>query len=82
MPAKVRIVIPIEKQVMSALRNSFPFLYRTSQGQDIEKKIWMDFNVNTLLFSSFVVGEKGCKFLLLSVGWSSVSFDGFVVCRS
>ena len=79
MPAKVRIVIPIEKQIMSALRNRFPFLDRTSQTQDMEKDIWTDFNFNTLLFLSFVVGEKGCKFSLLSVGWSSVSFDA---CRS
>ena len=82
MPAKVRIIIPIEKQIMSALRNRFPFLDRTSQTQDIEKNIWTDFNFNALLFLSFVVGEKGCKFSLLSVGWSSVSFDGFVACRS
>ena len=62
MPAKVCIVILIKKQVMSALRNRFPFLDRTSQTQNIEKNIWTDFNFNTLLFLSFVVGEKGCKF--------------------
>ena len=82
MLAKVRIVILIEKQIMSALRNRFPFLDCTSQTQDIEENIRTDFNFNTLLFLSFVVGEKGCKFSLLSAGWSSVSFDGFVACRS
>ena len=47
MHAKVYIVIPIKKQILSALRNRFPFLYRTSQRQDMEKNIWTDFNFNT-----------------------------------
>ena len=58
MHAKVYIVIPIEKQILSALRNRFPFLDRTSQKQDMEKNIWIDFNFNTLLFLCFVVGEQ------------------------
>ena len=37
MLAKVHIVIPIEKQITSALRNRFPCFYRTSQTQDMEK---------------------------------------------
>ena len=37
MPAKVHIVISIEKQIMSVLRNRLPFLDRTSQTQDMEK---------------------------------------------
>ena len=49
MHAKVYIVIPIVKQILSALRNRFPFLDRTSQRQDMEKNIWTDFNFNTLL---------------------------------
>ena len=58
MNAKVYIVIPIEKQILTALRNRFPFLDRTSQRQDMEKNIWTDFNFNTLLFLCFVVGEQ------------------------
>ena len=58
MHAKVYIVIPIEKQVLSALRNSVPFLNRTYQRQDMEKNIWTDFNFNTLLFLCFIVGEQ------------------------
>ena len=56
MHAKVYIVISIEKQILSALRNCFPFLDRTSQRQDMEKNIGTDFNFNTLLFLCFVVG--------------------------
>ena len=56
MHARVYIVIPIEKQILSALRNRFPFLDRTSQRQAMEKNIWTDFNFDTLLFLSFVVG--------------------------
>ena len=39
MHAKVYIFIPIERQILSALRNRFPFLDRTSQRQDMEKNI-------------------------------------------
>ena len=39
MHEKVYIVIPIEKQIFSALTNRFPFLDRTSQRQDMEKNI-------------------------------------------
>ena len=39
---KVYIVIPIEKQILSALRNRFPLLDRTSQRQDMERNIWTD----------------------------------------
>ena len=37
MHAKVYIVISMEKQTLSTLRNRFPFLDRTSQKQDMEK---------------------------------------------
>ena len=37
MHANVYIVIPIEKQILSALGNRFSFLDRTSQRQDMEK---------------------------------------------
>ena len=36
MHAKVYIVIPIEKQILSALRNRFPFLDRNSQSETVE----------------------------------------------
>ena len=65
MHAKAHNVIPIEKQIMSALRNHFPFLDRTSQRQDMEKDIWTDFNLNTLLFSCFVVGEQRLQIFVI-----------------
>ena len=63
--AKVYIVIPIEKQILSALRNRFPFLDRTSQRQDMERNIWTDFNFNTLLFLCFVVGEQRLQIFVI-----------------
>ena len=39
MLAKVHIVIPIEKQIMSVLRNRLPLLDRTSKMQEMEKDI-------------------------------------------
>ena len=66
MHAKVYIVISMERQILSALRNRLPFLYRTSQRQDMEKNIWTDFNFNTLLFCASLLVDKGCKFSLLS----------------
>ena len=66
MHAKVYIVIPIEKEILSALRNRFPFLDRTSQRQDMEKNIRADFNFNnTLLFLSFVVGEQRLQIFVI-----------------
>ena len=76
MRAKVYIVIPIEKQIFSALRNRFPFLDRTSQRQDMEKNILTDFNFSTLLFLCFVVGEQRLQIFV------SANIDGFVACRS
>ena len=82
MHAKVYIVIPIEKQILSALRNHFPFPDGTSQRQDLEKNIWTDFNFNTLLFVCFVVGEQRLQIFVI-VHWLVVaSIDGFVACRS
>ena len=49
MHAKVYIAIPIEKQILSALRNRFPFLDRTSQRQDMEKNISTDHDLQTAL---------------------------------
>ena len=54
MQGKVYIVIPIEKQILSALRNRFPFLDRTSHRQDMEKNILSDFSLNNLLFLCFL----------------------------
>ena len=65
MHAKVYIVIPIEKQILSALRNGFPFLDRTSQRQDMEKNIWINFSFNTLLFLCFVVGEQTLQIFVI-----------------
>ena len=65
MHAKVYIVIPIEKQVLSALRNRFPFLDHTSQRQDMEKNNRTDFNFNTLLFLCFVVGEQRLQIFVI-----------------
>ena len=65
MLAKVHIVIPIEKKIMSALRNRFPFLDRTSQMQDMEKNFWTNFNLNALLFSYFVVGEQRLQIFVI-----------------
>ena len=62
MLAKVHIVIPIEKQTVSGLRNHFPFLDSTSLTQDIEMDVWTDFNYNTLLFLCFVDdGFAACR---------------------
>ena len=58
-------LIPIEKQIMSALRNLFPVLNRTSQRQNMEKDIWTDFNFNTLLFLCFVVGEQRLQIFVI-----------------
>ena len=65
MHAMVYIVISIEKQTLSALRNRFPFLDRTSQRQDMEKNIWTDFSFNTLLFLCFVVGEHRLQIFVI-----------------
>ena len=66
--AKVYIVIPIEKQILSALRNRFPFLNRTSQRQDMEKNIRPPSVVIPYYFCASLLANKGCKFSLLSAG--------------
>ena len=55
MLAKIHIVIPIEKQIMSALENRFLFVDRTSQTRDMEKNILTNFSVNTLSYLRVVV---------------------------
>ena len=65
MHAKAHIVIPIEKQIMPALRNLVPFLDRTSQRQDMGKSIWTDFSFNTLLFLCFIVGEERLQIFVI-----------------
>ena len=35
MLAKIHIIIPVEKQIISALENYFPFVDRTSQTRDL-----------------------------------------------
>ena len=64
----IYIVISIEKQTLSGLRNRFPFLDRNSQRQDMEKNIWTDFNSNALLFLCFVFGEQRLQILVM-VRW-------------
>ena len=82
MHAKVYIVIPIEKQILSGLRNRFLFPERTSQRQDMEKNIWTYFSFNTILFLCFVVGEQGLQIFVIVRRLVSASIDGFVACRS
>ena len=65
MHAKVYIVIPIEKQILPSLRSRFPFLDCTSQRQDMEKNIWIDFKFNTLLFLCFVVGQQRLQIFVI-----------------
>ena len=63
MLAKITIVIPIEKQIMSALGNRFPVVHCISQMRDIEKNIWSDFSFNNLLFNASLLGRtKAAKF--------------------
>ena len=68
MHAKVYIVIPIEKQIFSALRNRFPFLDRTSQRQDMEKNIGPISILIPYYFCAPLLAKKGCKFSLLPAG--------------
>ena len=68
MHAKVYIVIPIEKQMLSTLRNRFPFLDRTSQRQDMEKNSGPISILIPYYFCASLLANKGCKFSFLSAG--------------
>ena len=68
MHAKAYIVIPIEKQILSVLRNCFPFLDRTSQRQDMEKNIEPISILIRYYFCASLLANKGCKFSFLSAG--------------
>ena len=66
---------------MSALKDRFPFLDRTSQMQDMEKTFGPISVLIPYYFYSSLLANKGCKFSLLSAGSSSASIYGFVSCR-
>ena len=68
MHTKDYIVITIEKQILSALRNRFPFLDRTSQRQDMEKNIGPTSILIPYYFCALLLANKGCKFSFLSTG--------------
>ena len=63
MHAKVYIVIPIEKQILLALRNR-----RTSQRQDMEENIGPISILIPYYFCASLLANKGCKFSLLPAG--------------
>ena len=75
MHAKISVIIPIKKQIMSVLRIHLPFVDHCSQTGDTEVNIWSNFN--TLPFSC--VANEGSILLLLSIHQLLVSLDGFIV---
>ena len=58
MLAKIHIVIPIVKQIMSALENGVPFVDHATSMRDMEENIWNNFNFDTLSYLVFVPGEQ------------------------
>ena len=68
MRAKIHIAISIEKQIVSALRNRFPFVDRTSQTRDMEKRSLRIIILIPYHFYMSSLANKGCLFSLLSVG--------------
>ena len=81
MLAKIDVVIPIGKQITSALENRFLFVDRTSQTRDIEENIWANFNFDSLSYLSIVSGEQTLHIFFIAPRWSFVLLDGFVVRR-
>ena len=81
MLAKIHIVTPIEKQIVSALQNRFPLLDCTPQTRNMEKRSGSGFKFNIQSFLRFVVGEQRLHISVIIRRWSFASLDEFVVRR-
>ena len=68
MLAKIHVVISIEKQIISAVKNRFPFVNRAYQTRDMEKNC-RPISV-LILYHSYasLLANKGSIFSLLPVG--------------